>query len=300
MGLTQNISSPSWKQKGIRVCLRREDLLHPGISGNKFRKLKYNLEAAKNNGSKTLLTFGGAYSNHIAAVAYAGAHYGFNTVGVIRGEELRTRWQANPTLALAHQYGMQFKFVSRSVYRQKNDPAVRAQLNNEFDSCYILPEGGTNELGVQGCAEILSPGDEQFDLVCCAVGTGGTISGLSLGAFQNQRVLGFSVVRDPSLKDQIRKFTAVNNWDLNYSYHMGGYAKVNFELIQFMNQFKLDNRIQLDPVYTGKMIYGLFDMIENNNLGPYQNILAVHSGGLQGIEGMNTKLKDKKLPAIKL
>jgi 1-aminocyclopropane-1-carboxylate deaminase len=179
------------KDSNYTLCIKREDLLHPNISGNKFRKLKYNLAQAKKENKTILLTFGGAFSNHILAVAAAGKEYGFKTIGVIRGEELVTKIDENPTLKKAGEFGMIFEFVSREAYRGKNDKEFVRKLTEKHGDFYLLPEGGTNDLAVMGCEEILSPDDAIFDYVCCAVGTGGTLSGIINCSKSGQPLLGF-------------------------------------------------------------------------------------------------------------
>ncbi|MFS4483872.1 1-aminocyclopropane-1-carboxylate deaminase/D-cysteine desulfhydrase [Hyunsoonleella sp. 2307UL5-6] len=285
---------------GVELFLKREDQLHPFVSGNKYRKLKYNLKEAKASGCTILLTFGGAFSNHIAAVASAGNILGFNTIGVIRGEELQYKIESNPTLSFAKKNGMQFKFVSRAKYREKSSQLFLTELKNEFENFYLIPEGGTNALAVKGCEEILNKNDNDFDVVCCAVGTGGTISGLINCLKPSLQVLGFPALKGSFLHQDISKFVTHKNWDLITDYHFGGYAKVNSELITFINQFKIDYNIQLDPVYTGKMMYGVLDLIQKNYFPEGSKILAIHTGGLQGIDGMNAILKKKQLPLIQV
>ena len=286
------------KKYGVTLFLKREDAIHPFISGNKYRKLKYNIEAAKNINAKTLLTFGGAYSNHIAAVAFAGKKFGFKTIGIIRGDELKNKIKENPTLLFAESCGMQFRFVSRSRYREKHSKEFIKTLKHEFGDFYLLPEGGTNNLAVKGCEEILTRDDEGFDFVCCAVGTGGTIAGIINSSKPHQEVFGFPALKGSFLKEDISKFVAKDHWKIISNYHFGGYGKVNVALIEFINKFKKDNSIQLDPIYTGKMMFGVFDLLEKGYFPKGSKILAIHTGGLQGIEGMNTVLKQKKLPII--
>lgn len=280
--------------------MKREDLLHPYISGNKYRKLKYNLEAAEKGGYRTLLTFGGAYSNHIAAVAYVGKEQGLQTIGVIRGDEVAQHWKDNPTLKRANENGMTFRFVSRTLYRQKDSEAFILQLKKDFGSFYLVPEGGTNALAVKGCGEILIPSDDNFDVVCTCVGTGGTVAGLINASAAHQEVLGFEALKGDFLKHDIDKLVKKGNWRLITDYHFGGYAKVNEALISFINNFKVATGIPLDPIYTGKMMFGLLDMIKNDNFVPGTSILAVHTGGIQGIDGMNAVLRKKHLPLLKL
>jgi 1-aminocyclopropane-1-carboxylate deaminase len=273
-------------------------LIHPFVSGNKFRKLKYNLLKAKEKSFETLLTFGGAFSNHIAAVAYAGKENGFKTIGIIRGDELRDKIAENPTLTFAQNCGMEFKFVSREEYRLKNEASFVDNLKEEFGNFYAIPEGGTNELAIKGCQEILTEEDAAFDFICCSIGTGGTIAGIINSALPHQKVLGFPALKGDFLKEEIRIFAQNKNWELITDYHFGGYGKVNQDLIAFINQFYDKNNIPLDPIYTGKMVFGVMDMIERNYFPDQSKILLIHTGGIQGIQGMNKKLKNKQLPII--
>jgi len=282
----------------ISVTIKREDLLHPVVSGNKFRKLKYNLLQAKAENKKRLLTFGGAFSNHIAAVAFAAQEQGFQSIGIIRGDELRDKIESNPTLQFAQECGMQLEFVSREAYRLKNEAAFLADLQLKFGDFFLIPEGGTNALAIKGCQEILTEEDREFDYICCAVGTGGTISGIINSALPHQKVLGFPALKGDFLQDEIRIFVQNENWELITDYHFGGYGKVNEDLIHFINQFYIENQIPLDPVYTGKMVFGVMDLIQKDFFPADSNILLIHTGGLQGIFGMNERLKNKQLPII--
>jgi 1-aminocyclopropane-1-carboxylate deaminase len=282
----------------ISVSIKREDLIHPFVSGNKFRKLKYNLLQAKKENQGSLLTFGGAFSNHIAAVAYAGKENGFRTIGIVRGDELRDKIAENPTLLFAQNCGMEFVFVSREEYRLKNEREFLENLEKQFGNFYLIPEGGTNELAIKGCQEILTEEDFDFDYVCCSVGTGGTISGIINSALPHQKVLGFPALKGDFLKDEIRIFVQNNNWELITDYHFGGYGKVNQDLIVFINQFYNKNKIPLDPIYTGKMLFGVIGMIDEGYFPAQSKILLIHTGGIQGIKGMNMKLKNKNLPII--
>lgn len=268
----------------IELYIKREDVLHNEISGNKFRKLKYNLIEAKELGFTKLLTFGGAYSNHIAAVAAAGRDYGFETIGVIRGDELQEKYLENPTLKKAFENGMQFSFVSRTQYRDKTNPDFLTELHQQFGDFYLIPEGGTNEFAVKGCEEILTEDDEKFDFVCCAVGTGGTISGIINSLQPHQKALGFPALKGDFLIDDIKKYTHNNQWKLVTDYHFGGYAKINNELKVFMHQFYKKYLITLDPVYTSKLTFGVIDLISKGYFKPYSKILLIHTGGLQGLQ----------------
>ena len=283
----------------IELFIKREDLLHPIISGNKFRKLKYNIQEAKRLGHSTLLTFGGAFSNHILAVAGAGAEFGFNTIGVIRGEELENNIDANPTLSQAKDFGMQFHFISRDLYREKETQSFILQLQEKFGDFYLLPEGGTNFLAIKGCEEILTVEDKTFFThVVCSTGTGGTFSGLVNSSTENQKLIGFSSLKGAFLSDVIRNFVTKSNWIINDDYHFGGYGKVNCELIQFINAFYKQTKIPLDPIYTGKMVYGVMDLIEKDFFPPNAKILMIHTGGLQGVKGMNLALQKKNREII--
>ncbi len=291
----QNMSLES---SSISIAIKREDLIHPFISGNKYRKLKFNILEAKTRNASVLLTFGGAYSNHIAAVAAAGKTYGFKTIGVIRGEELADKVSENPTLSFAKEQGMEFHFVSRTSYREKTSDSFIANLKVLFGDFYLIPEGGTNGLAVKGCEEILQENDFNFDYICCSVGTGGTISGLINASQSHQKILGFPALKGDFLQADICKFANQDNWKLITDYHFGGYGKIKPELITFINQFKQRYDVPLDPIYTGKMMFGIFNLLEKGFFPKNSKILAIHTGGLQGIAGVNAILKRKKQPLI--
>ncbi len=282
----------------IELFIKREDLLHKYISGNKFRKLKYNFEYVKNNKFKEVITFGGAYSNHISATAYAGKLQNIQTFGIIRGEELENQTTLNYTLNFAKDCGMKLIFVSREDYKKKDASYKVRQLINTLQRPYIIPEGGTNNLAIKGCEEILGNDTKPFDYICTSVGTGGTISGLINTSESHQEILGFSALKGDFLSEDISKFVSKTNWKLNTDYHFGGYGKISEELIHFMNDFKKTYDIPLDPIYTGKMMFGIIDLIKKGYFKENAKILAIHTGGLQGIEGMNETLKLKKLPLI--
>lgn len=272
--------------------------MHPEVSGNKFRKLKYNLIEARRQGYSVLLTFGGAFSNHIAAVAAAGRLFGFQTIGVVRGEELADTTTYNPTLETAVANGMRLHFVPRGQYRFKAESDFLKELEHRFGAFYLIPEGGTNALAVKGCAEILTTQDASYDYICCPVGTGGTVAGIISSAQQCQQVLGFAALKGNFLRPEICKFVNATNWQLIADYHFGGYAKVDSGLVAFINDFSHKYGVLLDPVYTGKMMFGVMDMIGKDFFPDGSRILAIHTGGLQGIAGVNNKLKEKKLPTI--
>ncbi len=286
---------------GVEISLLREDLIHPRLSGNKFRKLKHNLLEARKKNIGTLLTFGGAYSNHIAATAAAGQMMNFKTIGVIRGEELAPKIDENPTLSFAKQCGMDFLFVSRSDYRNKNSEIFSEMLRSQFGEFYLIPEGGTNDLAIKGCEEILYDACKPFDLIAVSVGTGGTIAGVINSSFNSQKVLGFPALKGDFLYEDIRKFADASktNWTLMTDYHFGGYADFDESLIAFINSFKLQTGIALDPIYTGKMMFGLVDMIQQKKIARGTRILAIHTGGLQGIAGFNKILIKNKMSTIR-
>ena len=266
----------------VQLTVKRLDLIHPQISGNKFFKLKYNLLEAKQQNLNQVLTFGGAYSNHIAATAYAAHYFGFQSIGIIRGEEL-AKQALNSTLQTAQDFGMQLHFVSRAEYRRRHEIEYLQQLKQRYPNTLIIPEGGTNDLAIQGTKEILSADDrENYDVICCAVGTGGTIAGIIESSSAQQHILGFSALKGDFLKHDIQQWTNKTNWSLTDEYCCGGYAKTNSELLQFMQQFEQQYAVPLEQVYTAKMMMGLFDLIQQGNFPVNTRILAIHTGGLQG------------------
>jgi 1-aminocyclopropane-1-carboxylate deaminase/D-cysteine desulfhydrase-like pyridoxal-dependent ACC family enzyme len=290
---TQQLHSELLQQKQVEVYVRREDLLHPQVSGNKWRKLKYNLLAAAEQGFETLLTFGGAYSNHIAAVSAAGKLFGLRTIGMVRGEE---HFPLNPTLQKASENGMELHYLDRETYRLRNDPAFLNQLKEQFPNTYFIPEGGTNNLALKGCAEIVSEINQPFDIICCSAGTGGTAAGLLIGLENQKQLLVFSALKGDFLVNEINGLTqqyngkTYPNWTLQNEYHFGGYAKVKPELLAFMQGFQSQFNIPLEPIYTGKMFFGLFELIHKNYFKPGTKILAIHTGGLQGLAGFQERL----------
>jgi len=258
-----------FEKKGVSVFIKREDLLHVHVSGNKFRKLKYNLFEAQKQGKTTLLTFGGAYSNHIVATAFAAKLFGIKSIGVIRGDELGVDLEhtlkTNPSLQFASKQGMEFHFVTRSDYREKTTSKFIEKLKEQFGDFYLVPEGGTNELAIKGCEEILTQEDKKFDYICSAIGTGGTISGIINSAKQHQKVLGFPALKGNFHHKEIKKYVGnKTNWELIDNYHFGGFAKINNDLVSFINTIKNEYRLALDPIYTSKMLFGINDLIEKD------------------------------------
>jgi 1-aminocyclopropane-1-carboxylate deaminase len=285
----------------ISLDLLREDELHPLVSGNKFRKLKYNVQAALQGSYPGILTFGGAYSNHLVATAAACAEARIKSIGIVRGEEVARLWKGNPTLSTAAGLGMELHFVSREFYASKRGNVWadwKSLLGLDSSKDYlVLPEGGTNELAIQGCAEILEDCDD-YDVVVAAVGTGGTLAGLIRGSSPQQHIIGISALPESGMSDLIRTFTKRTNWEIRYDYHGGRYASITPDLVQFMNTFYQQSGIPLDPVYTAKMLWGLKELFNSGQLSSDQRVLAIHTGGLQGIAGMNQKLEKKQWPRI--
>lgn len=276
--------------KKVRLFIKREDLIHPQISGNKYWKLFYNINKylEKNPENPYVITFGGAFSNHISAVSAVGNMAGIPTLGIIRGEELQNKWRDNPTLVFAKRNGMNLKFVTREEYRHKEK--LTEFLQQEFPAALLVPEGGTNEEAVEGIKMMLNEQTKDFDYLCTAVGTGGTIAGISKFCKENQKVIGFKVVDDTSLEKKIAELTSKHNFNLIDS-SFGGYGKINDENIRFINDFKEKYNIPLEPIYTGKMMQKVFELIEENYFPENTSILCFHTGGLQGIEGANLLLE---------
>ncbi len=267
------------KDRNIRIGMLRLDLLHPQISGNKWFKLKYNIEAAKKQDAKSILSFGGAYSNHLHALAYAGHLSGIKTIGILRGEEI-----SNPTLDDCRSWGMELHFISRDQYRHKYESGFLSAIREKFPEAYIVPEGGNNEEGRKGTREILKGIDlDKYTHVCCAVGTGATLAGIADSSLPHQEVLGFSALKNAEyLEETIREYTTAENWKLIHDYHFGGFAKKNTELLEMIESFKQNHNIELDFVYTGKMVYGIYQMIQKETIAAGSSVLLIHTGGLQG------------------
>ncbi|RLD23092.1 MAG: 1-aminocyclopropane-1-carboxylate deaminase/D-cysteine desulfhydrase [Bacteroidetes bacterium] len=286
---------PEKNPNNVKLFIKREDLLHPIISGNKWRKLKYNLLAAQEAGETTLLTFGGAYSNHIHAVAGAAKEFGFNSIGVIRGEE---HLPLNPTLQDAQDFGMEFYYLDRATYRLKHTEEVVNSLRKNFGSFYLVPEGGTNQLAIKGAAEIVEGIENDYDYFCLACGTAGTVIGIISGLQGGAEVIGFSILKGDFHQQEVKNWLSIigqpeiKNWQINLDYHFGGYAKYNQQLVDFINNFKARYQIQLDPIYTGKMVYGVMELIARSEFPKESRILVIHTGGLQGVKGFNQRFNN--------
>ena len=276
----------------VRIFIKREDLIHPKISGNKFWKLFFNvnqyLESKPEN--PLLITFGGAYSNHIASVSAFGKEFGIATIGVIRGNELENNWQENPTLSEASKNGMQFHFVSREDYQNKEK--LTEEFSYQYPDSLIIPEGGSNDSAVEGVQYMLGNDTKDFDYLCSAVGTGGTMAGISRFAEAHQKVIGIKVVRDDSLEKTILRWSGKENFQL-INADENRYGKISDENVRFINWFYKEYQIPLDPIYTGKMMQTIFESAEKGFFPKGAKILAFHTGGLQGVKGANLLLKSK-------
>ena len=283
---TEEISLTILKEKEIRLYIKRIDQIYNNISGNKYYKLKYNLIEAKKQGARSLLTFGGAYSNHIAATAYAAKENGFRSIGIIRGEEYSP---LNPTLALAKKNGMQLHYVNRDDYRLKSTTSFLNKLKLKFIDFYLIPEGGTNKFAIKGTEEILDLNDTQ-DYLCCAVGTGGTIAGIINAKNESQKVIGFPAIKSfDSLKKDIEKWVDQEGWGLINNCCSEGYGYISKALVNFINMFYKNHNIPLDALYNGKMLLSIIDLVEKDYFPKGSSILAINTGGLQGNKGINKK-----------
>ncbi|GAB2477339.1 pyridoxal-phosphate dependent enzyme [Algoriphagus taiwanensis] len=270
------------------MAMLRLDKVHPLVSGNKFFKLKYNLQQARNEGKSTVLTFGGAFSNHIHATAAASQMEGFKSIGIIRGEDTDSK---NPTLAYAKEKGMELHFVDRNTYREKNTLPVIEDLKQKFGDFYLIPEGGTNQLAIQGTSEILSSETSAFTHLATPIGTGGTLLGLAASLLPYQTLLGISVLKGEFIRQELDNLAAhyqvqsKGQVQIETQFHFGGYAKWKSELIEFIRWFWKEFQVPLDPIYTGKMGYAIWEKIKNDEFPPHAKILLIHTGGLQGSQG---------------
>jgi 1-aminocyclopropane-1-carboxylate deaminase len=290
------VFDPFLEKMKVELLVKREDLIHPELGGNKWRKLKYNLEEARTSASRYLVTFGGAYSNHIFAVAAAGKYHHFQTIGFIRGEEALP---LNPTLRFARSCGMELRYLDRHSYRKKEEPDFLKSLEADLpEKIFWVPEGGTNVLALKGVEEMahelrFQTKENPVDFVAVAAGTGGTAAGLIRGlSGETTRTLVFPALKGTFMADNISKWLDSEksaNWEISTDYHFGGFARFNDELIDFINKFKAHSNIPLDPLYTGKLFFGLYDLIRKGYFQKGTRILAVHTGGLQGIAGFNER-----------
>lgn len=267
----------------------RLDLIHPEISGNKWFKLKYNLEEANHQKKDTIITFGGAFSNHIAATAAICKLAGLKCIGMIRGDEAHSD---NPTLNAAKETGMQLQFVSREDYRKKTEDAYLRNIQRQYPNSYIIPEGGNNELGQKGCTEILNEMTDPYEIIFCAFGTGTTFKGIQQSLKPHQQLVGINVLKFEAKPEH-------ENTEILNNYHFGGYAKHNAHLLDFKNWFESEFQIPLDYVYTAKLFYAVFDLLKNKKIDVSKKILIIHSGGLQGNIGYENRYNLKPIRQVK-
>ncbi|MCC3153605.1 pyridoxal-phosphate dependent enzyme [Hymenobacter sp. BT770] len=299
--LLQEIDESAASAHGVRLLLWRDDMAHPDLPGNKARKLKYNLAAAREQGHHTLLTFGGAYSNHIAAVATAGRLFGFETVGLIRGDVPAPGAALaglNPTLAQAAADGMALHYLDRSTYRRRSEPDFIAEQLARFGPAYVLPEGGTNILALRGCAELVAEiqARTDFDALAVAAGTGGTLAGLLTGLAGRQQAVGVAALKNGGfLRAEVDALTqqavgqVFTNYALHTDYHFGGYAKYSAELLKFIELFRARHGVLLDPIYTGKLLFGVLDLIRQGHFRRGSTVVTIHTGGLQAWAGWHAR-----------
>ena len=286
MAILQTVSLPILRQRNIKLTVKRDDQLHPIVSGNKAFKLKYNLEAALQEQADTLVTFGGAYSNHLHATAYAAFQCGLKSVGVIRGEQVLP---LNPTLRDCVNWGMTLHPVSRKHYLEKSSNAFLKQFRELYPRAFIIPEGGAGELGVRGAEEILAGITlEDFDYIVAACGTGTTLAGLIRASEGKAKVIGVPVLKNAMwMFDEVRRWLLKSKsgeqWDLWLDYHFGGYAKRTDTLSRFRRLIFEQMSLPLDEIYTAKAFFAVLDQIEHGFFEEGARILFCHTGGLQGM-----------------
>ncbi|NVK41968.1 MAG: pyridoxal-phosphate dependent enzyme [Oceanospirillaceae bacterium] len=289
-----------YRRAGIEVSLLRLDELHPQVSGNKLFKLSYNLAAAVAAGHRRVLSFGGAFSNHLHALAYAGRALGLETIGVVRGEPA---YADNPTLRDASEWGMHLHFVDRQAYRHKTSEQFLTALRARFGDFFLIGEGGRGELALKGCGQILEClGPDvlaRTDLIGLAVGTGSTLAGLISARPGHCRLLGFPVLKGAEflysdVRDQLQQagVSDPGGWRLCLDAHEGGYGRVSPQLAAFVPSFERETGILLDPVYTGKMLLGFNRLVAAGGVPAGTAVVLVHTGGMQGVRGMAKTLYD--------
>ena len=281
----EEIYDPLFIRKGVQVFVKRDDLIHPFISGNKWRKLKYILPQAEALNKNHLVTFGGPYSNHLLATSCAAAKFGFRSTGIVRGEQVQ-----NDVLMLCKLFGMQLQYIDRTTYRNKHS-YFNSHFQHDTDA-FFIDEGGAGELAVRGCAELADELHENYDHVFCAAGTGTTAAGIIKGLQKHYPKMQMNVVPvlngGDYIKTEIEKYTDLL-YTIHNDYHFGGYAKTTQELLLFIHNFCKSTGILIEPVYTGKMFFAIYDLIARNMFSPESKILAIHTGGLTGILGMSSK-----------
>lgn len=295
----QKLNYPIFEEKKLDVWVKRDDLIHSEISGNKWRKLKYNIKAFNKGNFNSIVTFGGAYSNHILATAKVCYNFNIKSIGIIRGEEQKA---LNPTLKRAKELGMELNYISRLEYKNKHTQTFIKNINNKYNNPYIIPEGGGNKEGVLGCKDIIKEIPLDFNYVLTDCGTGATLAGISLAIKKHQKAIGIPVLKGGEfILDEVKKYycllqediTKIENIKLKTQYHFGGYAKHKTELLDFMKSFYKETGIKTDPIYTGKLFYSVVDLVKNNYFKQNSTIVVVHTGGLQGIDGFEERHKIK-------
>jgi|SRR5690606_17909737 len=289
----EELSFPLFKEKGLRLFIKRDDLIHPFISGNKWRKLKYILRKALQEKKNHLVTFGGAWSNHLLASACAAAKFGFKITGIVRGEEVN-----NSTLFLCRMFGMQLRFVSRENYRDKK--SLFDFFYKTDTHSFFIDEGGASEEAALGCAELINELEENYSHIFCACGTGTTAAGIINGIASQQyssRFHGIPVLKNGGfIRTEIQNYLKADSiFELHTGYDFGGYAKTSAELLEFIKNFSSRTGILIDPVYTGKMLFAIFDLAAKDYFKKGDKILAIHTGGLFGVLGMEDKFKNIQL-----
>ncbi|HHB79942.1 MAG TPA: pyridoxal-phosphate dependent enzyme [Saprospiraceae bacterium] len=294
------VDRPEWKAHDVHIYIKRDDLLHKFVQGNKWRKLKYNLLEAKRLGKKQLLTFGGAFSNHIHATAAAGQMFGLETIGWIRGDKLE---EMSPTLVFAQAAGMELVYVDRTTYRRRKDADFLTKVAEQYPDAYIIPEGGSNALALKGVAEMVTEINEQMPdrkpmVWCVGVGSGGTMAGMIRTVKDTDVVMGFSSLKGDFVDEMVAGFLEkeYQNWQIWKDGHLGGFARWKPELIDFINSFYESTGIPLDPIYNGKLWYRLNDLILDGYFPKGSQIMVIHTGGLQGIDGFRHRFGDELLP----
>jgi len=276
----QSLKLPELLAKDVKADILRLDKIHPVISGNKWFKLKFYLEEALEKQFNTIVTFGGAWSNHIVATAFASKLYNLNAIGIIRGER---PLKLSQTLLNAEDYGMTLEFINRESYSEKNDDGFKQFYKEKFGRVYFIPEGGAGLPGIKGSEEILQLVDKNdYSHVLCCIGTGTMFSGLVNSSLPSQEVIGISVLKGVEFDTENTIAHGLKRSKIRYEYHFGGYAKKTKELIGSMNNFYLQTGIPTDFVYTGKLIFAFYDLIAKNYFSADSKVLVIHSGGLQG------------------
>lgn len=278
----EKILHPLFASKKVEVYIKRDDLIHPIVSGNKWRKLKYNFEAFRSSAKSGIITLGGAYSNHLVASAEACWQQDIPLLAIVRGEQV-----SNDSLDFCRAKGMRIEFISRSDYRTIRENGLPREMLEKYPDFHFIPEGGSNLEGIRGCQEILSEVKEHFDLVFCPVGSGTTLCGLISGP-KGAGIVGVSSLNGGFMEKEIAHMLSkynlaqVNPWSVSSDFHFGGFAKVTQDLVDFTRSFKEVSGIQLDYIYSAKMVYGLCEMLRSGEIPQGTKLLLIHTGGLQG------------------